>query len=553
MSAATLIDAMNGAARFGARGYTFVGADTDESHASFAEIVQQARSISGGLLERGLKRGDRVALLLSRPADFVVAFFGSIAAGLIPVPVAPDPRASDANRDGVVSAIVRKSGAVGAIADDDVWLPPDLARFAVGQLATHPPTTLEEAKPEAPAFLQFTSGSTTHPRGVVVTHAAIMANAKAIAEHALRVDPAIDLGVSWLPLHHDMGLIGFVVTPMVCGVPVVLLPTSRFLRRPEIWLGTVHRRRATITFAPTFAMALARKRARSDWDLSCLRVVGCGAEPIRAAVLRDFAATFRPMGLAPQALTPSYGLAEATLAVTFQPTGAGMRVDRVDPVRLANHVAEPSDDERAIEIVGCGRPLPGHDVAVTDTSGAPRPERRIGDVRVRGPSVAREYFQDPASTGATFHDGWLETGDLGYLADGELFICGRTKEILVVHGRNLHPEPIEQVAASVKGIRDGRVVAFARPGDRGEEVVVCAEVAGANDVSLRDEVAERIAQELGVPVADVVLLGPSVLPRTTSGKLQRGLARAAYLAGEYQARAIHRPVANMTEDGDVHG
>jgi fatty-acyl-CoA synthase len=543
MTARTLAEHLAGAARFGTRGYTFADTTGVESHVPFGEMALEAQAVGRRLLalgvRRGLRRGDRVALLVSRPRDFVPLFFGAIDAGLVPVPIATDARGSDAARAKAVAGIVGASGARLAVADHHVPVPEGLARAAPAELASGDAPVAPREPPGADdvAFLQFTSGSTAAPKGVVVTHGCLVANARAIAEHGLAVDPGRDVGVSWLPLHHDMGLIGFVVTPMVCGVPVVLLPTSRFVRHPETWLDAVHRHRGTITFAPTFALALARRRPRPGWDLSCLRVVGCGAEPLRAGVMREFLSTFRGAGLPETALTPCYGLAESTLAVTFHALGTPLRVDRVDPKTLASRGrAEPSSEDGALEIVGCGRALPGHAIAIVDDHGAPLPSRREGHVRVRGPSVTAGYFADAESTREAFRDGWLATGDLGYVADGDLFVCGRAKEILIVHGRNLHPEPIEQAAAGVPGVREGRVVAFTRPGESGEEVVVCAEAAAPRDASLAGAIGSLVADELGIPIADVVLLPPGALPRASSGKLQRGAARAAYLAGALRDR-----------------
>ena len=288
MTARTLAEHLAGAARFGTRGYTFADTTGVESHVPFGEMALESQAVGRRLLalgvRRGLRRGDRVALLVSRPRDFVPLFFGAIDAGLVPVPIATDARGSDPARAKAVAGIVGASGARLAVADPHVPVPEGLARAAPGELASGDAPVAPREPPGADdvAFLQFTSGSTAAPKGVVVTHGCLVANARAIAEHGLAVDPGRDVGVSWLPLHHDMGLIGFVVTPMVCGVPVVLLPTSRFVRHPETWLDAVHRHRGTITFAPTFALALARRRPRPGWDSS--RACGCSAAaPSRCA------------------------------------------------------------------------------------------------------------------------------------------------------------------------------------------------------------------------------------------------------------------------------
>jgi fatty-acyl-CoA synthase len=396
--------------------------------------------------------------------------------------------------------------------------------------APAPPTD-----PDTVALLQFTSGSTEQPKGVVLTYRNIAANCRAIMVDGLRVR-AGDRGVSWLPLFHDMGLIGFVLAPILHRQPVTLLPPRAFVRNPAIWLKTISRHRGTVTFAPNFAYALAARRLHEGelaaLDLSCLRVAGCGAEPIQAETLRAFARRFAAAGFRAEAFRPSYGLAESTLAVSL---GRGIPVDRIDRAALAEGRAEPVADGCALELVGCGRPFPGHALRIVDpATGRALPERSVGEILVRGPSVMARYVGDTAATAEARVGPWLRTGDLGYLADRQLFVCGRRKDLIVVSGRKYAPQDVEWAAGEVDGVRAGSLVAFALPADGGERerVVVVAEVrrrAAADQVTA--DIRRAVHRALALPVDQVVLVEPGALPKTSSGKLRRASTRALYLSG----------------------
>ncbi|WP_280465282.1 AMP-binding protein, partial [Nocardia brasiliensis] len=427
--------------------------------------------------------------------------------------------------------------------------------------------------------MQFSSGSTGTPRAIPARVAAVRANGMAIMRDGLRADPAVDRGLSWLPLHHDMGLVGFVLAPLLIGVPVSFVPTRAFVRHPGLWLRAMSDRRATISFAPNFAYALSARRTSPEeitaLKLDQVRVLGCGAEPINHAVLQYFLNTFAPAGLEPEALTPCYGLAEATLAVALATPDRPYRVDHIRADELSGGRAVPLDPETAARIpaetesnatstvsedtaaiVGCGPPLAGHQIAVRDDAGETVAERSIGEIWVRGPSIAHAYLGAVSATHHTFRpDGWLRTGDLGYLAEGELFVTGRVKDLLILNGRNIDPQRVEWVAETVAGVRAGGVVACTRPGSGSEELVVVAECRTADTTKIPAALREAVAAALGIPVHDVATVAPGTVPRTTSGKpppqetRRRVLEGALDLQQSRQSRQFSPPPGVITAKG----
>jgi fatty-acyl-CoA synthase len=418
----------------------------------------------------------------------------------------------------------------------------------------------EKVTPSDVAFLQFTSGSTSRPKGVTLTHENLMANIKCIMQDGLQTRPE-DRGISWLPLYHDMGLIGFVLSPVVHRIQVVFLPPLLFLKRPIAWFQAITRHKGTIAYAPNFAFALCLKRIKDrdleKIDLSSWRVAGCGAEPIRPETLETFADRFAGVGFDKRALLPSYGMAESSLAISFTELSEGVKTISVDGETLwGENVAKlvPEDDPRSIRLVSCGTKFPLHDVAAfphDDVAGEqPLPEDRVGELRIRGPSVMRGYWDDEARSKEALAGGWLKTGDLGFLHDGRIFICGRSKEVIIINGRNYYPQDIEWEASQAEGVRKGNVVAFgARSNvERDRERVViafeCQDVGSTADAAeiarakqpLVQEVRRRVQEGMALTLDDVVPLAPGVLPKTSSGKLQRAKTRELYESGELTQR-----------------
>jgi fatty-acyl-CoA synthase len=511
---------------------------------TYGELVAEADRLARGMHRLGARPGDRVGVVLHRAREFIPAFLGCVRAGFIAVPLYPPLTLGQlASWKKTTGRMLETAGASLVLADPPIAY---TLRPLVDEIASLREVVSIDALPEggelllSPAsedqvvFLQFTSGSTSAPRGVRVTHGSLWANAHAIMGDGLRASSE-DRGVSWLPLYHDMGLIGFVMSPLVTRTPVTFIPTLEFLKRPEVWVQTLSEDRGTISFAPNFGYALtARRTASTDGlDLSRVRVLGCGAEPIQPDAIRGFFERFEPAGLKPSAFLACYGMAETTLAVTF----AGMKDElRVDYRKLK---AEPGHDdasgvhrlERRAPVVSCGRPLPRHRVSILGKNGEPLPEGRVGEIFVEGPSVTDGYWDDEEATSRVFVDGGVKTGDLGYLREGELYVTGRLKDAIIVRGRNYDPTPIEVAAGRVEGVRMGNVAAFSVSGDLTERIVVAAEYREGDPETIESNIVRAVQREVGLTVSEVVLIEAGSLPKTTSGKLQRSATRQQYLDG----------------------
>ncbi len=569
----TVAQAIEDAASATKNGYRFVDESSDaEPFFSHGGIERASARYGGALQALGLKKGDRVALILPDNADFVFAFLGAVRAGIIPVPIYPPTGLGKlAGYLDNTLHIVERSGAKILLTSTEI-------KLMLGTIAAKAPalqkvvavepvrTSKEELKPAKVAlddvcFLQFTSGSTSRPKGVTLTHANLAANVRSIMELGLGVRDSVDSGVSWLPLYHDMGLIGFVIAPVYHRNTITFLPPLLFLKRPARWLDAISRHRGTISFGPNFAYALCVKRIKEQelagLDLSSWRVAGCGAEPIRAENLRAFADKFAPVGFDPKAFVCCYGMAESTLAISFSKLGTGVNVDTVEGDKLwSAHKAVPAPEssERAAPIVQCGSAFPDHDIQVfapDDEEGkTPLGDREVGEIRLRGPSVMQGYYGETELSQKAFAGGWLRTGDLGYLANGMVHICGRSKEVIIVNGRNYYPQDLEWEAGGVHGVRKGNVIAFGtmKPtGDRERVVLVFETMVTGDDAlhKLKGEVRTAVQQGIGLTIDDVVAVKVGVLPKTSSGKLQRGKARELYETGDLYVRSSARDLDRL--------
>src|SRR5581483_4408073 len=486
--------------------------------------------------------GDRVAIVLGSGPEFFDALFGAQAAGAVPVPLYPPVRLG--RLDEYHAATARMLAAVGArllITDGRIRrllgrtverARPPLGCRTTAELAASARGEIEcRVQPDALAVIQFSSGSTTAPKPVAITHRNLMAQCSALAA-MMPLEPDERRGVIWLPLYHDMGLVGTLMGAYYPGT-VVGLPPEAFLARPALWLRALSRHRAATSTAPDFAYALCTQRIRDaelrGVDLSAWRYALDGAEPISREVLRRFAARFAAWGLDPRALTPVYGLSEATLALTFSPPRRGVLAASVDARRLAlEGAAHPG--ERAL--VSVGRPVPGAEVELRGADGRAVAERRVGRIFARGPSVTAGYFRDPAATRAALAGGWLDTGDLGFVDEGELYVCGRAKDVVIVRGANHAPQEFEECLDGVDGVRPGCAVAVGFDAGAGEALMLLVERRGAPDPALAARVRAAVLERTGVRAERVEILAPGTLPRTSSGKRRRAEALRRYVAGQ---------------------
>jgi fatty-acyl-CoA synthase len=552
---ASLIDRIEAAAG-GSGSITFVAsaASTGEIESiPWARMLDDARATAAALQRRGVAPGAHVAVLGPTTRALVTAIEATwlcgAAAVMLPLPMRL------ASIDEFVSATrgrILASDALLVVVDDQLadFLDPQPGDPEIVRLSelgaarrTAASYTRPASDPDALAILQYTSGSTSDPKGVMLPHRCVTANLDAIA-HGARIEPGRDVGVSWLPLYHDMGLIGLLATPMGFGVDLVLASPQDFLASPGRWMEWMSAFGGTLTAGPNFSYVLAARSLRrlSGLDLSNWRLALNGAEPVDPASVHAFVEAGAAHGLDAGAVFPAFGMAEATLAVTFPEPGSGLTVDRVDAHVLENEqYAVPADatNRHARDLARLGRPLYNLEVRVVaaDNDAHPsggevvRKEREVGEIEIRGASVTPGYYRRPDVDAATFHDGWLRTGDLGYLVEGELVVCGRIKDVIILGGRNVYPQDVERAVNHVDGVRAGNVIAFGTEGRRGKEaLIVVAETKESEHRAIRDAISSAVYGVVGMPPEEVVLVAPGTLPKTSSGKLQRSLCKSQYLA-----------------------
>ncbi len=518
---------------------------------SFAELRAEAGRVAAGLVDLGVAPGDAVAIMLPTGREFFRVFFGILLAGAVPVPIYPPARISD-----IEEHLRRQSGILGnclakllvtasearrlaALLRDQV---PTLRRcVTVSDLTGSETVAPRPRRSEDLALLQYTSGSTGNPKGVMLSHANLLANIRAMGRViAVR---SSDVFVSWLPLYHDMGLIGAWLGSLYFAFPLVVMPPGAFLMRPSRWLWAVHRYRGTLTSAPNFAYELCAARVDerdlAGLDLGSLRLAFNGAEPVSPDTLARFTERFAAYGLRPSVLAPVYGLAECAVGLAFPPPGRGPLIDRVERRALTlSGAASPAraDDPDALRFPACGLPLPRHQMRVVDAGGRELPERREGRIEFRGPSVTAGYYRNPEATRALFDGDWLDTGDLGYMAGGEIYLTSRAKDVIIRGGQHVHPYELEEAAGNLTGIRKGCVAVFgvADPVSGTEKVVVLAETRVTErerQMELRVALAELALKLLGAPADDIVLAPPHTVLKTSSGKIRRAASRDAYARG----------------------
>jgi fatty-acyl-CoA synthase len=512
---------------------------------TWLEFWTAARSAAAAFRDAGVGRGDHVLMLTPAVRPAVAALFGLWAMGAVPIQIGLPFQPRD--RQAFLDNLAETAGRL------DAQFLLTTPTYAAGTLAGRvrilttdgilkPVTTSGVLDPDevdgTAAFIQLTSGSTSQPRGVIVPHDRLMLHMRSMSESL--PSHARSIGVSWLPLHHDMGLLGGLLFPFFNGFPAHLISTADFQARPSLWLETMSRFGGTITAAPPSAYSicvqLAERLRNKSLDLSAWECAMVGAEPIPSSLFDRFVSAFAAAGFRRNAFFPVYGLAEATVAVSFPNLLEQPRLDHVSRAKLeCESRAEPcADASAAVVFTGVGRPISGTKIRITGSAGNSLPERYVGEVHVSSGSLALGYYADEAATSTTFHDGWVRSGDLGYMADGALFITGRQKEIIIKGGQNLIPSVLEEIAAAVPGVRSGTVAAVAIPSSVGGTELVCLAAETRCEPAEHPALAERIRKALaawGVGVDRVFLLPPKCLPKTTSGKLRR-LAIAQMLSSE---------------------
>ncbi len=556
--AETLVEVLahHAAADAGRMHIRFYADDGDGEVLTYGGLHEGAARVAAGLRSGGLAPGEAVILMLPTGPDYFLAFFGVLMAGGIPVPIYPPARPTQIEEHVRRHAgLARNCRAAAMITDaearrlgrllraqveglrDVVTVEELTARASASNAAALPAVTAGDI-----AFLQYTSGSTGTPKGVTLIHANLLANVRAMGK-ALEVGPG-DVCVSWLPLYHDMGLIGAWLGSLYHAIPLVLMAPLAFLGRPARWLHAIHRYRGTISAAPNFAyeMALRRipERDLEGLDLSSWRVAANGAEPVSPDTVRRFCEKFAAFGFKRQTMMPMFGLAENCVGLAFPPLDRGPLIDRVarEPLATAGRAEQAAPgDPNAVEFVACGRPIPGHELRTVDEAGREAPDRHEGRLQFRGPSATSGYYRNPEATRALFSaDGWLETGDRAYIADGDVFITGRIKDIIIRAGRNIHPAEIEDAVGEHPQVRKGAVAVFGgRAADSGtERLIVLAETRRREPdalAALRAEINGLIADLIGAPPDEVVLAPPNTVPKTSSGKIRRAASRELYEKG----------------------
>ncbi len=545
--ATTVTGLLARARRFPGTGLRLLDRREREAFVTWRDVATRAEEICGGLQAAGVGRGDRVALVYPTSFDFIFSFFGVLLAGAAPVPLEPPVRLGRLEEHLARTArMVEAAGASMVLADGRIA--PLLgrvrrsARLGGQTLASLPDgrPLLEAVSPDELALVQFSSGTTSDPKPVALSHRALTEQVRRLNAFWPDADGVVHNGLSWLPLYHDMGLIGCVLPALERPGTLTLIPPELFVARPARWLRAISRFRATLSPAPNFAFGLCVERIRDEElegvDLSSWRVALCGAEPVTAPVMRAFQGRFGPWGLRPEALTPVYGLSEASLAVTFSDLDRPFVARRFERERLSRD-GEARIVEDGVEIVSVGKPLPGFSLKIIDGSGRRLPAGRVGRVKVAGPSLMEGYLGRPRSTRHVLRDGWLDTGDLGFVDGGELFLTGRAKDVIILRGRNHLPQEIEAAVDRVPGVRRGCAVAVAHlpEGAPGERLLLLVESRKGTPrgafPALAEACAGAVRAEAGVSPDEVVVLAAGSLPRTSSRKLRRGEALRRHLAG----------------------
>lgn len=524
---------------------------------TYGQLLQSSLRVAHGLRELGLQENETVAIMQPTHPNFFYTFFGILLAGGVPVPIYPPFRMHMLEAYAKTEAHILRNAEVRILVTFDQAEKLSLLLKSFVPSLKHV-TTVEElihteelhaifkAKSHNFAFIQYTSGSTSDPKGVLLSHHNLLSNIQAYGK-AIQVTPS-DVAVSWLPLYHDMGLIGMWLGSLYYGIPLVLLTPFSFLNHPEKWLWAIHNHRATLSGAPNFAYELCVRKITPELieglDLSSWRMAANGAEKVYPRTLDEFAKKFAPYGFKRSTLLPVYGLAESTVALTVPPVNRDFIVDKVDRKQFEkNRTAVPSQETKALEFVSCGPPMINHEVRIVNDDYEILPERHVGNLQFRGPSSMQGYFNNPKATRAIYHDGWLDSGDLAYQVNGEIYVTGRRKDLIIKAGRNIYPAEIEEIVGTIQGVRQGCVTAFgvSEQEKSTEELVIVAEVRN-KDKTLHNNIIAKIndaiVTNLDIVPDQIMLVSPHVVPKTSSGKLQRAACKKMFLEGRLNERQM---------------
>ncbi len=553
-----------------------------EEEITYAALQQGANAVAAGLKERDLRPGQTVAIMLPTSREYFYCFYGVLQAGGIPVPIYPPMRASQieehlrrharilANAQTAILIVVAEAKPLARLLRLQVK---ELRAVVTAEELTAATTDARKAKPRETvpipptvqaqdiALLQYTSGSTGNPKGVILTHANLLANIRAMGIAARA--GSTDVFVSWMPLYHDMGLIGAWLGSLYYAIPLVVMSPLTFLARPERWLWAIHRHRATLSGSPNFGYELCLRRIDDrdieGLDLSSWRFAVNGAEPVSPDTIARFRERFARYGFRNETMAPVYGLAESCVGLAFPPLGRAPIVDRIqrEPLmREGRAVPAGASDPNVLRFVACGQPLPGHQIRIVDATGHEMSEREEGRLEFQGPSATTGYFRNPEETRRLFHDGWLDSGDLAYMAGGDVYITGRIKDVIIRAGRNIYPHELEEAVGNITGIRKGCVAVFGMidPASATEKLVVLAETRATDEEALaqmRDAINAAAVDLTGTLPDDVVLAPPHTVLKTSSGKVRRAACREVYERGAIgaPARALWRQYTRLVWAG----
>ena len=526
-----------------------LGDDSDLQSLTYQQLWQGARKVAAGLQQQGLQSGETVAIMLPTGSEYFFSFYGILLTGAVPVPIYPPVRRSQLEdhlqrhsrilNNCVATTLISmpEAKAVARLLKSQVLSLREVV--TVSELTSFSAAYIRPSiSPNDIAFLQYTSGSTGNPKGVVLTHSNLLANIRTMGK-TLEVTPD-DVFVSWLPLYHDMGLIGALLGSLYFAMLLVVMSPLSFLSRPERWLWAIHQYRGTISASPNFGYEFCLLRLKDaaieGLDLSSWRLAVNGAEPVSPDSIERFSRRFQALGFQSESMMPVYGLAESSVGLAFPPLHRRPVIDRIkrDEFSQAGLVV-PADqaDQNALRFVACGHALSGHQIRIVDIDGKEVPERQQGYLQFRGPSVTSGYYRNPEATRALFHGDWLDSGDLAYIADGDIYITGRNKDMIIRAGRNVYPPEVEEAVGNIEGIRKGCVVAFASKDQHysTERLVVLAETRETDSVikqALTNQISEISSDLIGLPPDEVILAPPHTVLKTSSGKVRRSACRELY-------------------------